>query len=64
MRLKTEKQQAYGLFIDNSKAFDKVRRNNRLTKLIGLVDENLWLALVNYYAKSQVIVTLFNVVIE
>jgi hypothetical protein len=56
MRLKREKQQAYGLFIDYSKAFDKVRINNMLTKLIGLVDENLWLALVNYYANSQVIV--------
>jgi hypothetical protein len=55
-RLKREKRQAYALYIDYSKAFDKVRRNNMLAKLIGLVDENLWLALVNYYANSQAII--------
>ena len=55
-RLKREKRQAYALYIDYSKAFDKVRRNNMLIKLIGLVDENLWLALVNYYSKSRAII--------
>jgi hypothetical protein len=55
-RLKREKRQAYALYIDYSKAFDKVRRNNMLVKLIGLVEENLWLALVNYYSISRAII--------
>jgi hypothetical protein len=56
-KLKKTKRQAYILFIDYTKAFDKVRRSNMLVSLIGRMDENLWLALANYYSESQVQVT-------
>jgi hypothetical protein len=52
--LKKNKREAYALFIDYSKAFDKVRRNDMLDKIRGLLEDNLWLALHNYYKISKV----------
>jgi hypothetical protein len=53
-KLKENKKKGYAVFLDYSKAFDKVKRVSMLNKLIGELPENIWLSLHNYYDISTV----------
>jgi hypothetical protein len=48
-QLAREKKKGYVVFMDFSKAFDKVTRSKLFVALIGKLHELEWLALVNYY---------------
>lgn len=54
------KRKGYGVFLDFSKAFDKVNRYKLLNKLIGKLDPFIWLSLLNYYEIAMVCIFLIN----
>ena len=47
--VKKKKTNAYALYLDFSKAFDKVNRTKMLYYLIKEVDPNIWLLVKHYY---------------
>ncbi len=53
MRRSTEEKKSIHLFaIDASKAFDKINWKILLHKLIGKIDEQIWMILYRYYRES------------
>jgi hypothetical protein len=53
-QVKKDKNKIYMLFLDFSKAFDRVNRALLLSKMIPVMSPHMWLALFNYYSKSTV----------
>ncbi len=51
------KKHVYVIFMDFSKAFDKIVRSRLFYKLIGKIEDNIWLALYNYYDNSTINIT-------
>ena len=47
----SKRTNAYAVFLDFSKAFDKVNRVKLLYKLLHYLDPWIWLAVKNYYDK-------------
>ena len=53
---KLEKKKTYALFLDFSKAFDKVNKSKFLVKLAKVFEPKLWLAICNYYENAKLII--------
>jgi hypothetical protein len=53
---KSKDKNAYALFLDFTKAFDKINRVKMLFCLISQCDPKYWLLIRNYYSKSTLIV--------
>jgi hypothetical protein len=53
---KLEKKDTYALFLEFSKAFDKVNRSKMLVKLRSKFNAKVWLSVVNYYGCATIIV--------
>jgi hypothetical protein len=50
--LKQKKKQCHAIFLDYSKAFDKITRHKIFAKLINVLHPKIWLALYQYYHNS------------
>jgi hypothetical protein len=55
--VKMKKTNAYAVFLDFSKAFDKVNRTKLMYKLIGGLEPGIWLLIKNYYENLIIYVT-------
>ncbi len=54
--VKAKKSNAYAVFLDFSKAFDKVNRVKLLYKLIKNIEPGIWLLIKNYYENLKIYV--------
>ncbi len=54
--VKAKKSNAYAVFLDFSKAFDKINRVKLLYKLINNIEPGIWLLIKNYYENLEIYV--------
>jgi hypothetical protein len=54
--LKRKKKTGFAIFLDYSKAFDKINRNKMFNKLILKLKPHIWLFLWNYYSVAKVVI--------
>ena len=58
--LMKKKKRGFAVFLDFSKAFDKVNRNKLFYTLIPKMNAHLWLFLYNYYKVSKIVIKINN----